>query len=174
MLVLKQETTIVGFGYCRSSVRIQLPRPNKINNLARMSDLKSSPRIQAGKTLEVAGHFGRRLNDRFPGMNDEVRSPPALRQKVACGLLCRPIGAGASRVRPRIQYWSGNEICLGNSSMACARPLRISPRPAGTCISSRDDLELPPSTRRRACHPGRYPQPHCARAGHRNGRKGPA
>ena len=98
MLVLKQETTIVRFGYCRSLARIQLLRPNKINNLARMSDLKSSQRIQAGKTLEVAGHFGRRLNDRFPGMNDDKS---ARGQKPACaqaeGCLRTPVSADRRR-----------------------------------------------------------------------------
>jgi hypothetical protein len=54
-----------------------------------------------------------------------------------------------------------NEICFANFFMAHACPLQFGIRAAGARSSSRDDLELPPSTRRRTGNIGHYSQPYC-------------
>ncbi len=67
-----------------------------------------------------------------------------------------------------------NEICPANFFVARVYPLQFGIRAAGARGSSRNDLELPPSTRRRAGNPGLHAQPNCARAGRRDGLKGRA
>src|ERR1700722_15524417 len=52
-----------------------------------------------------------------------------------------------------------DEICFANFFMADACPLRFGIRAAG---SGRNDLELPPATRRRTGDVGRYSQAYCA------------
>jgi len=67
-----------------------------------------------------------------------------------------------------------NEIRPANFIVADACPLQFSIRAIGARSSSRNDLELPPSTRRRAGNPGRHSQADCAWAGRRDGLEGRA